>query len=314
VEATTSLYRDDHGTIWSDGSYPLRVDVQPIELLPFVEALTLERLANAFESADDGLSARSWTGYIRANPSRLPETYAVVLEAAISDAKMNPVSTPLDAKAQRSKPKSLRSREGFVTVPDSEGLSGGEDIETHLELVGEEKEATSHTEIQWTILKLGSDMGLDVWAARNDRGRDFKGQRFDQLPRTRRELPSQFDEATNRTIELIDVLWLAGNTIVAAFEIESTTSIYSGLLRMSDLLAMQPNINIPLYLIAPDERRNKVIAEVNRPTFSRLHFVEKCRYISFSTVRNDFPSDARVVRNLKPSFLNEFSESCEIEV
>jgi hypothetical protein len=50
-------------------------------------------------------------------------------------------------------------------------------------------------------------------------------------------LPLQFDEATNRTIELIDVLWLQGNAIVAAFEIESTTSIYSGLLRMADLFA-----------------------------------------------------------------------------
>jgi hypothetical protein len=60
-------------------------------------------------------------------------------------------------------------------------------------------------------------------------------------------LPLHFDEATNTTIELIDVLWLKGKTIVAAFEIESTTSIYSGLLRMSDLIAMQPNLNIPLF-------------------------------------------------------------------
>jgi hypothetical protein len=113
-------------------------------------------------------------------------------------------------------------------------------------------------------------MGLDVWVARNDRSRDWNGHRFTDLPRLRAELPLQFDEATNRTIELIDVLWLKGNAVVAAFEIESTTSIYSGLLRMSDLIAMQPNLNIPLYLVAPDERRQKVFAEVNRPTFSRL--------------------------------------------
>jgi len=35
---------------------------------------------------------------------------------------------------------------------------------------------------------------------------------------------------------------------------------------MSDLLMMQPNLNIPLYLVAPDERRNDVIRQVNRPT------------------------------------------------
>ena len=33
--------------------------------------------------------------------------------------------------------------------------------------------------------------------------------------------PKQFDPVTNRTIELIDVLWLDGNSIEAAFEIES---------------------------------------------------------------------------------------------
>jgi len=63
------------------------------------------------------------------------------------------------------------------------------------------------------------------------------------------------------------VLWLDGDAIVAAFEIESTTSIYSGLLRMADLLSMQPNLNIPLYLVAPDERRQKVFTEsTGRPS------------------------------------------------
>jgi hypothetical protein len=90
------------------------------------------------------------------------------------------------------------------------------------------------------------------------------------------------------TIELVNVLWLKGNAVVAAFEIESTTSIYSGLLRMSDLIAMQPNLNIPLYLVAPDERRQKVFAEVNRPTLSRLSppLVDLCRFIAFSALRD----------------------------
>ena len=50
------------------------------------------------------------------------------------------------------------------------------------------------------------------------------------------KLPSRLThEATNRTIELIDALSLKGDFIVAAIEIECTTPIYSGLLRMSDL-------------------------------------------------------------------------------
>ena len=94
-------------------------------------------------------------------------------------------------------------------------------------------------------------MGFDVHVASNDQGRVWKGHRLGEMPRRRERLPQQFDPVTNRTIELIDVLWLDGNAIVAAFKIESTTSIYSGLLRMSDLLARQPNISVPLFLVAP---------------------------------------------------------------
>lgn len=102
-------------------------------------------------------------------------------------------------------------------------------------------EGTTHTEIQYLLFKLGSDMGLDVYVANNDRSREWKGKRLGDLPRMRQALPQQFDPATNKIIQLIDVLWLEGNAIVAAFEVESTTSIYSGLLRMSDLVSMPPS-------------------------------------------------------------------------
>jgi hypothetical protein len=124
----------------------------------------------------------------------------------------------------------------------------------------------------------------------------------------------QFDEATTRTIELIDVLWLKGNSIQAAFEIESTTSIFSGLLRLADLITMQPNINIPLYIVAPSERRSKVIAEVNRPTFARLTppMSEMCRFISFDELRKEIGMAEHLVQFLRPEFLDSFSESCVI--
>jgi hypothetical protein len=94
--------------------------------------------------------------------------------------------------------------------------------------------------------------------------------------------------------------------------IESTTSIYSGLLRMSDLITMQPNLNIPLYLVAPDERRDKVIAEVNRPTFSRRTppMNRICSFISFSTLRQNMERVAGMTRYLKPEFLQELAEPC----
>ena len=84
-----------------------------------------------------------------------------------------------------------------------------------------ESAGSSHTEIQYLLVKLGADMGFDFHVANNDQSRIWKGNRLGNMPRRRLEIPQQFDPDTKRTIELIDVLWLDGNAIVAAFEIES---------------------------------------------------------------------------------------------
>jgi hypothetical protein len=195
---------------------------------------------------------------------------------------------------------------GPVTVPEEE-----EAVSAVHEAPAE---ATEHTKIQWLLLKLGNDMGLDVWVAKNDRSREYASQKFSSLPRFKTEIPLTFDEASNRTIKLIDVVWLKGNEIKAAFEIESTTSIYSGLLRLADLIAMQPNITIPLYLVAPDDRRAKVFEEVTRPVFSKLPrpMSQICKYISFSSLYKRIPADSAVIKYLRPDFLDELAESCDV--
>ena len=177
------------------------------------------------------------------------------------------------------------------------------------------EEVNEHTEIQYLLLQLGSDMGYDVWAASNDRGKQFNGKQFSQIPRMKTDIPMQFSRETDKIIRNIDILWIKHNSYVAAFEIESTTSIYSGLLRMSDLIAMQPNINIPLYIVAPDSRRLKVIAETNRPTFSRLDppLNEICRYISFTKLRDSMVHIKSIIKFIKPEWLEELSETCERE-
>jgi hypothetical protein len=165
------------------------------------------------------------------------------------------------------------------------------------------------------LLKLGSDLGLDVWVARNDRNKEYNGAPFSDIPNLRSELPRQFDPATNRTIELIDVLWLQGDAIIAAFEVEHTTAIYSGLLRMSDLVSMQPNIKINLYMVAPDDRREKVINEINRPSFARLKppLPKICKFIPYSELVKEIEEIGPRVHYMKHEFIDDVAESCEPE-
>jgi hypothetical protein len=81
---------------------------------------------------------------------------------------------------------------------------------------------------------------------------------------------------------------------------------------MSDLLALQPNLEIKIYLIAPDERRDKVQQEILRPTFALtnkpLHAI--CGFISFEV----FGEKMKGIRSLglekalKPEFLESLAE------
>lgn len=192
-----------------------------------------------------------------------------------------------------------------VTVPKTEE---DEPLTRELKI----RKQTEHTEIQWHLLELGAAMGLDLWVARNDRNREWEGQKLSEFPRLAAELPRQFDEATMRTIELIDVIWLEKKNIVAAFEIEHTTSIYSGLLRMSDLMSMQPNLKLPLYLVAPDERREKVIEQVNRATFSALRspLSETCRFIPYGKLKGMMRQSGSLLKHLKPGILADLSDPC----
>ena len=171
-------------------------------------------------------------------------------------------------------------------------------------------EGPTHTEIQWRLLDLGSQMGLEVWAPKRDRGRSWNSQTISQVPRLRDKLPAQFDENTNRTIEEIDVLWLTGQTIVAAFEVEHSTSIFSGLLRMSDLLTMQPNITINLYIVGPDERYTKFENEIARPTFAARArpLYSLCRFLSYSKLCQRLEEARNVVGFLRPEFLDDIAE------
>jgi hypothetical protein len=101
------------------------------------------------------------------------------------------------------------------------------------------------------------------------------------------ELPVTFNSTTMKTIEQIDVLWLKRAEIVRAFEVEHTTSIYSGILRMADLLAMQPNITIKLHIVAPTSRREKVFQEIGRPVFAALGgraLSEICTFLSYESL------------------------------
>ena len=136
------------------------------------------------------------------------------------------------------------------------------------EVVAQKQEESLHTRMQWHLLKLGRALGYEVHVARNDRHCSCEGDAFAHL--TRPDLPPMgWPAEVTDTVRLIDALWLDASSgeIVCAFEVEKSTSIYSGILRMEDLARSVPDCACHFYLVAPPKREAEVMAQLNRPTF-----------------------------------------------
>jgi hypothetical protein len=194
-------------------------------------------------------------------------------------------------------------KEVTVTVPHN--------AETERSAKGDDNEIRESLQMQAGLAEIGSQMGFQIWLPRADRLRVLTkwkpgaGVLLD-------ELPVGFDQATMKTIEQIDVLWLKRRSIVRAFEVEHTTSVYSGLLRMADLLAMQPNLKIRLHIVAPAARREKVMQEIRRPVFALLEggaLSEICTYLSYDMVTE--LRGQQHLMHLSDKVLEEFEERAE---
>jgi hypothetical protein len=205
----------------------------------------------------------------------------------------------------------VKTREGeiIVTVPDDD--DEGEEEEAAVD--EKAPEARQSIQMQAKLAEIGAIMGFKVWVPTADRSRVRELVKQDyQAAFIEDHLPLSYDTTTLLTIERIDVLWLDGRSIVRAFEVEHTTAVYSGLLRMADLLALIPNMDIRLHIVASDERREKVFSELRRPVFSlvnRTPLSRRCTFISYDSVE--------AIRNLEhlaytnDRIINEYEEPAE---
>lgn len=142
---------------------------------------------------------------------------------------------------------------------------------------------TEHTEMQWRLIRLGNRSSFDVWIPSADQSKEFKGNKFRDF--VIKEFQASIDVPTY--IKNIDTVWKLGYSIKSAFEIEHSTSIYSGILRLSDLRTLTPNSTYPLFIVASRDKKNKVFEQLRRPTFSNdyLSLDRVVKFISYDSIR-----------------------------
>ncbi|WP_080837501.1 hypothetical protein [Cohnella massiliensis] len=173
----------------------------------------------------------------------------------------------------------------------------------HKEVQADEQEEHAHTEMQYYLAKLGRSLGYQVWIARNDHKRLWNEQPLGEWSIKKLELKG-IPDAVLDTVSLIDVLWLDdSHQIVSGFEVEKSTSIYSGILRLNDLSLSIPSKAAPFYLVAPDCREKEIKAQLLRPSFRHIDSVT-LSYILFKDLRCDcdamckFGNDVTVLQKI----------------
>jgi type II restriction enzyme len=158
----------------------------------------------------------------------------------------------------------------------------------------------THTEIQGWLRDLGKALGYDVWIAANDRSRAYDGGKLGESCLER--LPEAIEKAPGAdAIRLIDVLWLDRGKahVAAAFEVEHSTSIYSGVVRMLDLaLGTEAHALEGMFLVAPNGREDEVRAQLTRPAFSRVADLQ-VRYLPYGELESHRESIARFGSGMK---------------
>lgn len=153
-----------------------------------------------------------------------------------------------------------------------------------------------HNEVQGWLRDLGIELGYNVWIARNDRRKPYGiGILSDGCVS---KLPEKMFISNAEAGEFIDVIWIAGDQIVAAFEVEHSTSIYSGILRLFDLALSLGTSLEGLYLVAPGNREDEIRAQIQRPCFdSRPKF--ELRFLPYNELEQHRVSMGRFGEGLK---------------
>lgn len=288
LEVESVCFEDRTPIYSSDDPFIIRFKTKPIVWLSMEKAIPIrEEFIWKSLSFTKGIDIKSskWTGKLRNSLNSLIEKDGLFLETEINkQALVEKVYDIDDDDRKKLITHNVKREDKVVSVSIPEDFPSDENEND--EVIHEE--VRESIRIQVLLAGIGTQMGMKIWIPKNDRAAVVKEWKSDTKP-ILETLPLNYDEVTLKTIEQIDVLWLKGRSIIRAFEVEHTTSIYSGILRMADLLALQPNMDIKLHIVAPDERREKVFQELRRPVFSLLErgpLSECCTYLGYESVMN----------------------------
>jgi len=157
------------------------------------------------------------------------------------------------------------------------------------------REVSEHDLMILRLLDLGESKGYGCHVGLKEQSTmlEFKKRSEPMLT------PSQYgmDKSAFDIVREIDMLWLKGDKIVAAFEVEKSTTIDSGINRFRNLFVTQPKSKIAAYIVVPDKREIEAIKKLNSPANRKERLNEKIKIIKFSDLKIGRPvEEVKVIK------------------
>jgi len=291
-------------SVWDNGLFPHRIPIKFTHLiLPENRPPVLGQIRDALMSSAAGASY----GMYILNQTLLPDGPADTILQVINSKQndLNAIGRNLDhylgiAKNDQEQP------EKTIAQP-ADTASNGSVPPLEAEDKSSDTEDSIHSKYQNLLVMLGKITGCSVWIASNDQKKTFEGKPISQECLSSFPNLGGLNEEAIKRIKLIDVIWIRGNAPVAAFEVEITTAVYSGLLRMSDLLAEVPSLKIDLYIVAPRNKQSKVFGELSRPTFRKIGLNEYASFIPGEELEDLLSKVKDLAGHVAPSILNKIA-------
>lgn len=169
----------------------------------------------------------------------------------------------------------------------------------------------THTQMQVALVKIGNALNFRTWVARNDRSipvGESKLGNLDGVIRSLDDVQILFNTEIKQAASLIDCIWFTNDFkyIPAVIEVEHSTGVTSGLTRMLKFRETIPSVSTTFTIVAPNDLRNKVVAEANNLAFRQI----QPRYMPYSTVRELYGLIQKYpLANLMPrTFIEPFME------
>ncbi|MBU1672817.1 MAG: site-specific DNA-methyltransferase [Actinobacteria bacterium] len=150
-----------------------------------------------------------------------------------------------------------------------------------------------HNRIISILAEVGEGLGHSLWVGKKEQGATLQnppGHRDKLRAYVSADLRKVGVTGDLKIVEQIDLLWVAGKEIVAAFEVESTTSIISAVNRGSNIGA-----DIPKYIVIPEERIPLLKRKMRSPLFADGYNSQNWRTLLFGDVLGRFAKSSKAL-------------------